>query len=70
MPTPPAVPTLNVKRTASASQLRPILSTNLVSAPLAAHLLILIYWTGGVVVEQDENQRLVAKPYDVNEANK
>ena len=26
--------------------------------------------TGGYVVEADENDRLVAKPYDVNQANK
>ncbi len=25
---------------------------------------------GGVIVEQDENDRLVMKPYNVNEANK
>ena len=26
--------------------------------------------TGGVIVEHDENDRLIAKPYNVNEVNK
>ena len=30
----------------------------------------LICMLGGVVVEHDENDRLVAKPYNVNEVNK
>ena len=29
-----------------------------------------VYLLGGVVLEQDENDKLVAKPYNVAEANK
>ena len=30
----------------------------------------LLYYVGGVVVEKDENDQLVAKPYNINEAVK
>ncbi len=37
---------------------------------LDVYMVLSLLLTGGVVVEQDENDRLVAKPYNVNEANK
>ena len=37
---------------------------------LSIKIIFISIVTGGVVVEHDENDRLIAKPYNVNEVNK